>query len=121
MGYVDSNLLPGEVITYRAKLHPMIFAGAGFLTAIAVVLFAISAIESAGGFGLVGVVIVLIAAIRGVSGYLRYVSSEFAITDKRVVIKVGLLKRHTVELLLIKVETIGPPPSTDPTTSGVGA
>jgi|HubBroStandDraft_6_1064221.scaffolds.fasta_scaffold537452_2 uncharacterized membrane protein YdbT with pleckstrin-like domain len=107
MGYVDSNLLPGEAITYRAKLHPMIFAGAGFLTAIAVGLFAISAIESAGGFGVAGAVIVLIAAIRGVSGFLRYVSSEFAITDKRVVIKVGLLKRHTVELLLTKVETIG--------------
>ena len=38
--------------------------------------------------------------------WIRYVSSEFAVTDKRVIIKIGLLHRRTLEMLLIKVEAI---------------
>lgn len=100
MGYVENNLLHSEAVTYRANLHPMIFGGAGFLGFVAIVSFVI-------GLPVFGVVVVLVAAILGFNDFLRYISSEFAITDKRVVIKVGLLRRHTVELLLSKVETIG--------------
>jgi len=34
-------------------------------------------------------------------------TSEFAVTNKRVIIKVGLIRRDTLELLLNKVESIG--------------
>jgi uncharacterized membrane protein YdbT with pleckstrin-like domain len=34
-------------------------------------------------------------------------TSEFAIPNKRVIIKVGLVRRDTLELLLTKVESIG--------------
>jgi uncharacterized membrane protein YdbT with pleckstrin-like domain len=34
-------------------------------------------------------------------------SSEFAVTNKRVLVKVGLIRRHSLELLLQKVEGIG--------------
>ena len=33
-------------------------------------------------------------------------SSEFAITNKRVIIKIGLISRHTLEMNLSKVESI---------------
>ena len=39
--------------------------------------------------------------------WIRSASSEFAITNKRVLIKVGLVRRHSLELLLQKVEGIG--------------
>jgi uncharacterized membrane protein YdbT with pleckstrin-like domain len=39
--------------------------------------------------------------------WIRASSSEFAITNKRVLIKVGLVRRHSLELLLQKVEGIG--------------
>src|SRR5258706_11991105 len=35
------------------------------------------------------------------------ISSEFAVTNKRVLIKVGFIRRHSLELLLQKVEGIG--------------
>ena len=37
----------------------------------------------------------------------EYRTSEFAVTTKRIIIKVGLIRRRTLELLLTKVETVG--------------
>jgi len=37
----------------------------------------------------------------------RYASSEFAVTDKRVVAKLGFIERESLETLLSKVEAIG--------------
>jgi uncharacterized membrane protein YdbT with pleckstrin-like domain len=41
------------------------------------------------------------------SAYLGWRCSEFAVTDKRVLIKTGIVSRHTLETLLTKVENIG--------------
>jgi len=100
MGYVDSNLLPNEQITYRAKLHRIIYALP------AVILVAAILAGFAGGW-IAGAVIGVIALVLFVPPWIKSVSSEFAITNKRVLIKVGLIRRHSLELLLQKVEGIG--------------
>jgi uncharacterized membrane protein YdbT with pleckstrin-like domain len=41
-----------------------------------------------------------------VCAYLKYRSSEFGITNKRVLVKVGILGRRSIEILLSKVEGI---------------
>ena len=38
---------------------------------------------------------------------IRYISSEFAVTDKRVLGKLGFIERESMETLLSKVEAIG--------------
>jgi uncharacterized membrane protein YdbT with pleckstrin-like domain len=99
MGYIDNNLIQGESVTYRANLHWMTF-----LAPIVFVVFAIL------GFVIalpVGVFLLLCAIVIGLSRWLSFVSSEFAVTDKRVLVKVGLIRRRSIELLLSKVETIG--------------
>jgi uncharacterized membrane protein YdbT with pleckstrin-like domain len=95
MGYVDSNLPPDESVTYRTSLHWAIFLGPIFCLAVAAAFFICAAAMNMG-----------VIAIFGFSRWPTYLSSEFAITDKRVVIIVGLLRRHTLEMLLTKVETI---------------
>ena len=50
---------------------------------------------------------VLTIIISFVSPYLRWRTSEFAVTTRRVLVKVGLVSIHTVELLLPKGEAIG--------------
>ena len=40
-------------------------------------------------------------------GYLTWRCSEFAVTDKRVLIKTGIVSRHTLETILTKIENIG--------------
>lgn len=103
MSYIKSQLLPGEEIKYRGHLHRSIFAPA-FSFAVVAILALVIVLES----GDWPVFWLLVAA--GVVSYLwaqiLYSTSEFAVTNKRVVIKVGWLRRRTVETMLSKVEGI---------------
>ncbi|MEI8298508.1 MAG: PH domain-containing protein [Pseudomonadota bacterium] len=98
MSYVSNSLLPGEQITHATRLHKAMFfwPAVGSLAALATLFVA----TTGGG------VLVAVAALYGGSAWLRYRSSEFAVTNKRVIIKVGILHRRTVEMLLNKVEAI---------------
>jgi len=101
MGYVESNLLPNEQITYRASIHWIIYA-------LPAIVFSVAIIVGLGGGGwIAGAVIGGIAVVLFLPPWIRAASSEFAITNKRVLIKVGLVRRHSLELLLQKVEGIG--------------
>jgi uncharacterized membrane protein YdbT with pleckstrin-like domain len=107
MGYVDRNLLPGETVEYRAHLHPVIFLQPAVfaLLGIGFVIVAL-ANQNLSWFQWLGALFLLYAAGVAVPRMVLYGTSEFAITNKRVVIKVGLINRHTLEMLLTKVETI---------------
>jgi uncharacterized membrane protein YdbT with pleckstrin-like domain len=108
MGYVDKNLLPGETVIYRAHLHPIIFALPAFLAIVGVLLVAVALTSPAlVALAVAGVLFLIAAVIGGIPRFVRLKSSEFAITEKRVLVKTGVVRRHTLELLLSKVETIG--------------
>jgi uncharacterized membrane protein YdbT with pleckstrin-like domain len=100
MGYVDSNLLPNEQVTYRARLHRIIY-----LLPICVLIVAIGVAAIGGGWIAVGLGVIGLVLL--VPPWIRSISSEFAVTNKRVLVKVGLIRRHSLELLLQKVEGIG--------------
>lgn len=101
MSYVDSNLLPGEQVTFRTHLSLVTFAVPG-----AFALLALSAYLLAPGEPLVGHVFLLGALAVGAAKYFDYATSEFAVTNKRIIIKVGFLKRRTLEMQVQKVETV---------------
>ena len=101
MGYVDSNLLPNEHVTYRARLHRIIY-----LLPICVLIIA-AGVGFASGSWIAGGILGLIGLVMWVPPWIRSISSEFAVTNKRVLVKVGLIRRHSLELLLQKVEGIG--------------
>ncbi len=108
MGYVDRHLLPGETVIYRARLHPIIFLSTVFFALIGVALLVAGLTQpSVSWLRYVAVAFFVVAAWLGVTRWMRRRSSEFVLTDKRVVVKVGVVRRHTLELLLAKVETIG--------------
>jgi membrane protein YdbS with pleckstrin-like domain len=109
MGYVDKHLLEGEKVVYRAKLHRVIFLPPlalvllGILVAV-LISYYFSNREAA---GIVGAAFLIVAILLAIPRYIRYATSEFAVTNKRVIVKVGLVYRQTLELVLTKVETIG--------------
>lgn len=108
MAYVDENLLPGEVVVYRARLHRLIYAipaAIALLGAIAIVIALLN--KNWVELALVGGLILLVAGLIAFVKWTQAATSEFAVTNRRVVIKVGLIQRRTVELLLQKVEGIG--------------
>ncbi|HEY8067588.1 MAG TPA: PH domain-containing protein [Burkholderiales bacterium] len=84
--YVDSTLLQGEMVLYRARISLWSLAHLivlGVLLAVVVV-----------GIGIL------------VWAYIRYRTTEFAVTDKRIIAKTGLVSRNTTELFLDKVESL---------------
>ena len=104
MSYVQTTLVPGERIMYRAHLHWTTFLGGivlfVLLTSVAILFVARE--ESP----LAGFIIFIVGTLPLAAAYIRYKASEFAVTDKRVLIKTGLVQRHTLETLLNKVENI---------------
>ncbi len=74
--YVKNNLIQGEQIVYKTSYHWIIF-----LTSKAIFTLFLSPL-------------------------IAIYSDEFAITNKRVIIKTGLISRHTLELNLTKIESV---------------
>lgn len=99
MSYVDQNLLPNETVAYRAHLHWAIYIPGVVIATVG--LFLLAASTGLGGF------LIFVGALSLLFAWIRVTTSEFAITDKRVVIKVGLIRRRSLELLLRQIETIG--------------
>jgi uncharacterized membrane protein YdbT with pleckstrin-like domain len=62
--------------------------------------------DSVHTFEIVAGVLLLAAVITLIVGAIQHNSTEMAVTNHRVIIKVGLVGRRTVELLLSKVESI---------------
>jgi uncharacterized membrane protein YdbT with pleckstrin-like domain len=103
MAYVEEHLLPGEEVVHRAHLHKFVYL---MPLAIAVVMMiaAVAAYMSDLPALTIGALIVALAPL--VWAQIVYSSSEFAVTNKRVIIKVGFIQRRTLETLLTKVEGI---------------
>ena len=102
-GYVKEHLLPGEQIVYETRLHWIMFMGPAILSPFILLFTLLFAI--AGSPGII-VLWVLYMVIVGGWLYFKRKYSEFGITNKRVVIKTGILRRRSLELLLTKIEGV---------------
>jgi uncharacterized membrane protein YdbT with pleckstrin-like domain len=99
VSYVDKNLIPGESVVYRGSLTGLPYAWlvlpvAGAIGTAIVQQWIPAAVCA-------GIAIVMWAWLR-----MRLRSAEFAVTNKRVMIKLGILHRRTTETLLSKIENI---------------
>ena len=83
MPYVEQTLLPGEHVVHCGEIHWAIFLPGIILLPL---------------FG-IGLILLLWALVRKLT-------SELAVTDQRVIIKVGLISRKTIEMNLAKIENI---------------
>jgi uncharacterized membrane protein YdbT with pleckstrin-like domain len=102
-GYVDQHLDPGETVIYRARLHWIVYLTPVLLLGMGIV-FALPGRLPGGSYA--GLAILGVSLIAMLSAWIRQTSSEFAVTTKRIIIKVGFLSRRTIELNMSKVESI---------------
>lgn len=105
MSYIEEHLLPGERVVYRARLHPLLFAGP------VIVILCGAAVAGAlqylvQDYWYAGAALAAVGLLLLIGPVVRYVTTEFAVTDKRVLAKAGLLRRRSLETLLPKVEAI---------------
>ena len=93
MNYIDQNILPDEQILYRTKKHYIVFLQPVLWTCGALI-FLLSGnpyiIKSGMVFG-------VIALCSWIFAYLNYSVSEFAVTNKRIIMCEGFFFKHTNE------------------------
>lgn len=125
MSYVSDNLLPDEKVIARAKLHWGVFVGPALVGAVGIALafcFLVSAASAppataanpntdpAQGAATMFICCVLpilgLAGLYGVAVAMSYFSTEFAVTNKRIIAKTGMIRQQTLELVLSKVESV---------------
>ncbi len=97
--YVDSNLNPGEHVVYRGTVHWIVF-----LPPVVMVCFGVPLI---GMVEQIGLVLTVAGLLAGAAAWIRQTTSEFAVTNRRVIVKTGLLARRTIEINISRVESVG--------------
>ena len=104
MSYIDRNLIEGERVVYRTRLHWLVFA-MPILFTIVVLMPAAWVLYNGSGqaFAWVPLVIALLVLLPA---FIKRQSSDFAVTNKRVMMKSGVMTTRSVELLLNKIEAI---------------
>ncbi|OIR00252.1 hypothetical protein GALL_177100 [mine drainage metagenome] len=96
MSHIDQHLQANEQVLHRGHLNRAVFISPCLLLLLG---FAVLALD-----GDVGVVLLLAGLVGLLSGFIRYKTSEFVVTNKRVILKTGLIRKTTVEIALNKVE-----------------
>ena len=118
MKYVTRVLQPGETVVYATTLHWLVYFRAVFLLLIGIGLLVASQFVALGNnpqfnqylilaLQIAAGVFFLFAILAALRALIRRATTELAITDRRVIYKAGLLRRHTIEINRSKVETVG--------------
>lgn len=114
MSYIQKTLLSEEKLIFATNPHPIVFSTTVFAFIVAgfclwygpkvglgtVILFGFEAYELAA----------MLCALFGIYALIRsfifYKYSEYGITDRRIIMKTGLIQRNSLEMFLDKVEAI---------------
>jgi uncharacterized membrane protein YdbT with pleckstrin-like domain len=112
MRYVDQVLQPGETIRAVTSVSWVGFLPGLVLWVIAILLLIFIApwSQDSAALKLIGWLAALSAAVVGtgllIKHWWRRFTTEVAVTDRRVICKVGFIKRRTVEMHMDKVESV---------------
>jgi uncharacterized membrane protein YdbT with pleckstrin-like domain len=103
MSYIEEHLMAGEQIVHRTYVHWSVFLLPILPLIAAIWLFSVGG-DTAIGLG----VFILIVGVTstGIFAVIQRQTSEFVVTNKRVLIKTGLGRRQSLETLLSKIESI---------------
>ena len=112
MKYVQRVLQPDESLLHQAHLHWVIFVRA--IAALVVGLAFLIAEQAVGNQQpIIATALIIIACFfafiaveSALRAWIRRVTTEFAITDRRVIYKSGLIRRYTLEMNRSKVESV---------------
>lgn len=105
MGYVERNLNPGETIEYRGRASWAAVLQRGItILIISFVLAALashsSALSALAGLGFI------IAIVSLVAGFMFRKTSEYAVTDRRVIGKYGWIRQRSVDVLMAHISGV---------------
>ena len=107
MGFIEQNLTNNEKIVHKGHLHWFAYASGlaliAVLWAVAMVIIAFNVPE----FWVFAVVTLLALLIGYIYVWLVSKNTEYYITNKRLIVKKGIVQRNTSEIRLVKCEDGG--------------
>lgn len=103
MSYIERHLMDGERVVYATGPHPIVLLKPALkcLAGLAAGAWVTSRWGAAQGLAALG-----LAALWSLPGWVRHLSSECGVTNKRVFVKGGWANLQTVEVLLINVGVV---------------
>jgi uncharacterized membrane protein YdbT with pleckstrin-like domain len=108
--YIEEILQPGERLLYSTTIHWVIYLPGLLAWLLAIVAITLSNLiqPGLGRTGMVVLSLVLTAAgfISVLRAWFRRWTTEFDVTDRRIVHKTGFIERRTVEMNMDKVESV---------------
>jgi uncharacterized membrane protein YdbT with pleckstrin-like domain len=108
MTYIDSILEPSEQVRYRTTVSWTSYMPAILLAicALASLLAGASYAEMVNISWFAAIVFAVAAVVAFLPAWFRRWTTEIAVTDRRIILKRGLIRRHTVEMNMQKVESV---------------
>ncbi len=126
MSYIKDNLMPNEKLLFTARVHPAVFLPSivSFILTIALFIYGFSkaAVVSRTGAPppeineattIVGMFLLcfsgflfLYSVLLALEALIIMFATEFGVTNRRVIAKTGFIRRHTLEMLLSKIESV---------------
>jgi uncharacterized membrane protein YdbT with pleckstrin-like domain len=111
--YVEQILQPGEQRLYSGRLHWILFVPGLLLLIAALVFFTLASGSGESGRSVGRILWLALAALCG-AGSAYYLfrawferwTTEIEVTDRRIILKKGFIRRETVEMHMDKVESV---------------
>ncbi len=106
--YARASLAPNETAYFKTSLHWIIFARFAGLAALAFLFAAIPfaiAVQALTGMEF-GWFALPLPVFLMVPPAIAYASNELVVTDRRVLIKTGVVRRQTMEMFVARIESI---------------
>ena len=104
MGFIENSLLPNETVIHKAK--PSIMALIGPLVLLVLGCMFLYTASSDNVLLCISLFVGLLVVANMLRAFVQYITTEFAVTDRRVIAKTGGLRQNAVELQLKQIESV---------------
>lgn len=102
MSYLEKNLTGDEQVIYQSSIHWFIF-----VRPLVVVLLGILFFKSASSWvHYIGLALLILGGFSFIKRFIQKVGTIYAVTNKKVLLKSGIIGRDALELMLSKCEGI---------------
>lgn len=114
MSYISRTLLDNEKVVYLTRPHWIIYTPSVATLIIAALLYGFGpyvaiirmSIASFTLYEILSIIVAAFGAFSFIKAYIFHRTSEYGITNKRILMKMGWIERNSLELFLDKIEAV---------------
>src|SRR5437763_2595500 len=107
MSYLDQVLQPGEKVLYRTTVSWTLFIPGIVLLIVAIIVFVVAQQSLNSTWANVFFLVIGLPALFLLArAWLTLWTTEIAVTNSRIILKRGFIRRHTIEMNMDKVESV---------------